>query len=110
MKPPRFWLECLRMGVLMLLVFIMVLLLVRGKMALVLMFSAMPLASLLEAWVYRPLLAFVGSAQRLEAALWLMIVLAYVQWTLLGALLAYAWETWRYRRAQSCNKSGKELN
>ena len=100
MKKPSFWAALGRMALMMLAAFAVMLLLVRGKAAMALIFSAMPLTSLLEAWLFRPLMGVVESPHRLDAALWLLIVVAYVQWTLLGALLAHGWQVLRYRRAK----------
>lgn len=95
------------MALLMLLVFVLVLLLIRGSMFITLVFSAMPLAAVLDSVIYKPLLGFIPSMHRLEAAMWLMIVAAYLQWTLLGAVLAYLVGLLRYRRALQASRSGQ---
>ncbi len=98
MKKPRFWIILLRMALLMAVAFVVVMVVVRGKTAMLLMFSGMHLTALLEDWMYRPLMAWVSSERRLESALWLMLLVSYVQWTLLASVLAYAWQRWRYQR------------
>ena len=106
MNPPRFWSVLWPTALWMLLAFVLILLIVRGRTAMVLMFSSMPLIGLLETLLFRPLLNWIASPLRLQAALWLMIVVSYLQWTLLAAGLAYVWRYWHYRRAFQ----GKELN
>ncbi len=99
MNKPRFWESLWHMALLMLLAFVLVLLLIREPLVVPLIFSAMPLAAVLDNFIYKPLLGFIPSMHRLEAAMWLMIVAAYLQWTLLGAVLAYLLGLLRYRRA-----------
>jgi len=105
MNRPRFLSSLLRMAVLMLLAFILVLALLRGKTAMLLIFSAMPLATLLESVFIEPLMAWLDAHYRLDVAMGLMIVAAYLQWTLLGALLAHLWQVFRYRRSSSRSKA-----
>jgi hypothetical protein len=87
------------MAVLMLLAFVLVLVFVRDPFAMPMIFSGMPLARLLDKLIYAPLAGMVASPNRLEAAIWVIIVAAWLQWTLLGALLAYLWNSLRYRRS-----------
>jgi hypothetical protein len=107
MNKPRFVESLWHMALLMLLAFVLVLVLLRDSWAMPLIFSAMPLASVLERVIYLPLMGFIPSIHRLEAAMWLMVVAAYLQWTLLGALLAYLWGLLRYRRAPPPLKKGQ---
>ncbi len=96
MQKPRFLDALWRMAWLMLAAFALVLL-IRGPLLQPLIFSAMPLAALLDDVLNKPLMGMLGSRHRLDAAIWLMIGAAYLQWTLLGAMLAHFWRTWRYR-------------
>ena len=108
MKTPRFWESLWHMALLMLLAFVLVLVLIRGPLLMPLIFSAMPLAAVLDSVIYKPLLGFIPSTHRLEAAMWMMIVAAYLQWTLLGALLSYLWQIVRYRRFVATQPKGKD--
>ncbi len=98
MSKPRFVDALWRMALLMLVAFALVLVLIRGPLVMPLIFSGIPLASLLERVIYTPLMGLVESKHRLDVAMWLMIVAAYLQWTLLGTLLSYLWQVVRYRR------------
>ncbi|HES75567.1 MAG TPA: hypothetical protein ENO09_01015 [bacterium] len=99
MNPPRFWSVLWPTALWMLLAFVLILLMVRGRTATVLIFSSMPLIGLLEAVLFRPLFNLIASPLRLQAAMWLMIVVSYLQWTALASGLAYVWRVWNYRRA-----------
>lgn len=105
MNKPRFWESLWHMALLMLLAFVLVLVFVRGPWVMPLIFSAMPLASVLDSVIYKPLMGFIPSIHRLEAAMLLMLVASYLQWTTLGALLAYLWNLLLYRRALRQSKT-----
>lgn len=98
MNKPRFIYVLLRMALLMLVAFVLVLTLIRGAWVMPLIFSGIPLAGVLENILFKPIEGLLGSGQRLEAAMWLIIFASYLQWTLLGALLSYVWQIVRYRR------------
>ena len=99
MKPPRFWSVLWPSALWMMLAFVLILLIVRGRTATVLIFSSMPLIGLFDAVLFKPFIHSIASPLRLQAALWTMIVMSYLQWTLLTSGLAYAWRVWSYRRA-----------
>ncbi|MEW5838211.1 MAG: hypothetical protein AB1717_05195 [Pseudomonadota bacterium] len=109
LSPPSFWQALWPSAVWMLLAYALILPFVRGKAAISLIFSSAPLVAWLEAWLFKPLMNLVDAEQRLPATIWLLIVVSYLQWTLLAAGLAYAWRFWGYWRSRRVLRN-KEAN
>lgn len=104
MTKPRFWDALWRMALLMLGLYVVVLVFIRGPLVMPLIFSGIPTASLLEPILSKPLQDWVSSQHRLEVAMWMMILSSYLQWTFLAALLSHLWQVFLYRRRQTPSK------
>ena len=108
MTKPRFADALWRMALLMLGVYVAVLLMLRGPLLMPLIFSGIPTATLLEQVVSKVFLSWISSQYRLEAAIWMMIVASYLQWTFLAALLSYLWQVFQYRRSMPQRIEGSD--
>jgi len=108
MTKPKFWDALWRMALLMLGLYVAVLVFIRGPLVMPLIFSGIPLASLLEPLLSKLLMAWVSSQHRLEVAMWMMIVASYLQWTFVAASLSYLWQVFLYRRFMANRSKGND--